>query len=259
MCTRFVLILDENGIGQLIPRKDMPEELLQRQLQEGGAQEVTTPRRQEVFASYNIALTQNVPVVINRDGRRELELSRWGFIPSWWKKPGPPDFATHNARDDRLKSSSVWKGALNQQRCMVPVTGFYEWDKRGKEKLPYFIHRKDQQLMAFAGLYSQFTDPDSGQKASSFTIITTPTNKLMEPLHHRIPLVLGGVEDELWSVWLDPQTKFEQVEQHVKTREWPEMAMHRVSTAVNPSRGQNYVNGPHLIEPVEDVGQQSLF
>eukprot|EP00188_Purpureofilum_apyrenoidigerum_P001583 Plantae.Rhodophyta-Purpureofilum_apyrenoidigerum.ctg18875.p1 GENE.Plantae.Rhodophyta-Purpureofilum_apyrenoidigerum.ctg18875~~Plantae.Rhodophyta-Purpureofilum_apyrenoidigerum.ctg18875.p1 ORF type:complete len:260 (+),score=22.87 Plantae.Rhodophyta-Purpureofilum_apyrenoidigerum.ctg18875:150-929(+) len=259
MGTRFVLVLDENGVGQLVPRKDIPEEVLRRLIEEGRAQEVTAPRRQEIFASYNIALTQNVPVVINRDGERELELARWGFVPSWWRKPGPPDFATHNARDDKLRSSSVWKGALDQQRCMIPVTGFYEWEKRGNEKLPYFIHRKDKQLMAFAGLYSQFTDTESGQKASSFTIITTPTNELMEPLHPRIPLILGGVEDELWSVWLDPKTKFDQVEQHVRSREWPEMTMHRVSTAVNPSHGQNYANRPELIDPVEDVGQPVLF
>jgi hypothetical protein len=72
----------------------------------------------------------------------------------------------------------------------------------------------------------------------------------MRNLHDRIPLTFGAVEDELWSVLLDPRTKFQDVEQHVVSREWPEMAMHRVSTDVNSTGKGSYVNEPHLIEPI---------
>lgn len=256
MCNRFVLVLDEDGVGELVPRRDIPAEVLERLLQEGRAQEVATPGRREVFASYNVAPTHNVPIVVNQDGQRKLEIARWGFVPSWWKQDQPPKVATFNARDDKLRDGRFWRGALNQYRCMVPVSGFYEWRHSGKERLPYYIHRKDDRLMGFAGLYSQFTDPQSGKPAYSCTIITTPANKFMEPLHDRIPLVLGDIGEELWSVWLDPQTKFEQVERHVATHEWPEMTMHRVSTDVNPSRGDGYRNEPRLIEPIEPEEEQ---
>ncbi len=135
---------------------------------------------------------------------------------------------------------------------MIPASGFYEWEKRGTERLPFHIHRKDGEMMAFAGLYSFYTRPESGETATSFTVVTTPTNKFMERLHDRIPLIFGSIDDELWPVWLDPRTKFDQVEQHVKSREWPDMAMHRVSIDVNATGKTQYVNDPRLIEPVPD-------
>ncbi len=258
MCGRFVLILSEDGVGELIRERDIPAEVLRRLIEEGRAQMAGPVRSLPnlAFASYNIAPTHQAPIVVNRDGHRQIELARWSYVPPYWKEEKPPKFATFNARDDKLKSSGVWRSAIDGHRCMVPATGFYEWEKRGKERLPYFIHRKEGQLMAFAGLYSMRTNPETGQTQTSFTIITTPTNSFMEKLHDRIPLVFGGIEDELWSLWLDPQTKFERVERHVASREWPEMAMHRVSTDVNTTGKAKYVNEPRLIDPVEPEPEQ---
>lgn len=255
MCGRYVLVIGEDGIAQLIREQDISREWFSKLEQEGRILE-TSATESPGFSSYNIAPTQHAPIVINRDGSRQLELARWSYIPPYWKDEKPPKFSTFNARDDKLKSSGFWRGALNQYRCMVPASGFYEWEKRGKERLPHYIHRKDGELMAFAGLYSLRTNPETGETQTSFTVVTTPTNRFMEPLHDRIPLVLGSIEDELWSVWLDPQTKFEQVERHVASREWPEMEMHRVSTDVNATGKAKYVNEPRLIEPIEPIEEQ---
>ena len=254
MCGRFVLTEDHTGVYPRFFRwKDFSREVWDQLHKEG--------RVVEIRKSYNIAPTHRTPIIINRDGEKTLELARWSYVPPWWDFPknggSYPRFAAFNARDDKLKSSGMWKGALNQYRCMVPASGFYEWEKKGKQRLPYYIHRQDGDLMAFAGLYSHFTQPVTGESTSSFTIVTTATNSLMEPLHNRIPLVLGSVDDELWSVWLDPRTKFDQVQQHVKSVEWPDMTMHRVSTDVNPTGKSNYVNDPHLIEPILDEGPAS--
>lgn len=241
MCGRFVLTEDHTGI---YPRffywKDFSREVWKQLFDEG--------RVVEIKPSYNIAPTQQVPIVLIQEGEKKVELARWSFIPPWWEEEKPPRFATFNARDDKLKSSGFWKGALNSNRCLVPASGFYEWERKGKERLPYYIYRKDGDLTAFAGLYSHWTNPETGEREATCTIITTATNDFMRKLHDRIPLTFGSVDDELWSVWLDPQTKFQDVEQHVASREWPEMAMHRVSADVN-STGKNYVNDPHLIEP----------
>ena len=258
MCGRYVLVMGDDGVAQLIPERDMsPEWRAQlesegRILKEdaGNRSRPTKPR----FANYNIAPTQYAPVVVNRTGKRELEFPRWGFVPSWWKKEELPKIASFNARDDRLKESPFWRNALNHYRCMIPATGFYEWRKQGRERLPYYIHRADNRMMAFAGIYSFYTNPANGMSEATFAIITTPTNRFMEPLHDRIPLVLGDVEDELWSVWLDPQSTYKSVERLVTSREWPEMDMHRVSTDVNPTGKKRYVNDPRLIKPVEEQG-----
>lgn len=258
MCGRYVLVMGEDGIDQLIREGDIPADTLVRLMGEGKARivESSRPRRRAAFESYNIAPTHKVPIVVNRSGKRQLEIARWSFIPSYWKEDKPPKFSTFSARDDRLKSSGFWRGALDQHRCMVPASGFYEWKKVGKERLPYYIHRKDGEFMAFAGLYSERVAPETGDAQTSFTVITTPTNRFMKPLHDRIPLIFGSIEDELWSVWLDPQTRFDEVERHVTSREWPEMTMHRVSTDVNATSKSKYVNDGRLIEPGEAVEEQ---
>ena len=258
MCGRYVLVMGEDGIAQLVREQDMSRELIGRLADEGRIMETSftespgfggsSPR----FESYNIAPTHMAPIVINRDGSRQLELARWSFVPGWWKEPKPPKFTTFNARDDKLKSSGFWRGAINGNRCLVPASGFYEWEKRGKERLPHYIHRADGRMMGFAGLYSFRTNPETGETSTTFTILTTATNRFMEPLHDRIPLILCDVEDELWSVWLDPQTKFDDVERFVASREWPEMEMHRVSTDVNATGKAKYVNESRLIEPVAE-------
>ncbi len=257
MCGRYVLVMDEDGIAKLIQEQDIDHEWFSRLEQEGRVLETSSTERPS-FTSYNIAPTHLAPIVINRSGSRQLELARWSFVPSFWSNDPSenPKFSTFNARDDKLKSSGFWRGAVEQYRCMVPATGFYEWEKAGKERLPHYIHRKDGEMMALAGLYSLRANPETGETLTTFTVVTTPTNRFMEPLHDRIPLVLGGIEDELWSVWLDPRTRFEQVERHVASREWPEMAMHRVSTDVNATGKAKYKNEPGLIEPVKRVEEQ---
>jgi putative SOS response-associated peptidase YedK len=261
MCGRYVLVMGEDGIAQLIRGQDISRDWMGRLTDEGRILETSFTERpgfvgeRPGFASYNIAPTQRAPIVVDRQGTRQLELARWGFVPGWWKEPGPPKFTTFNARDDKLKTSGFWRGAINKNRCLIPASGFYEWKKRGKERLPFYIHRTDGRMMAFAGLYSFQTDPESGETSTTFTILTTATNRFMVPLHDRIPLVLGDVEDELWSVWLDPRTKFDDVDRYVESREWPEMSMNRVSTDVNTTGKANYANDPHLIEPLAQVAE----
>jgi putative SOS response-associated peptidase YedK len=244
MCGRYVLEEDHTGI---YPRFYLWTEKTRAEWD--GL--IKSGRVLPIKKSYNIAPTQHVPVVLVKDGEKKIELARWSYVPPWWKEEKPPRFATFNAREDKLKSSGVWKGALNSYRCLLPASGFYEWERKGKERLPYYIHRKDGDLMGFAGLYSHWTHPETGEREATCTIITTATNKLMEKLHDRIPLTFGSVDDELWSVWLDPQTKFQDVEQHVVSRAWPEMTMHRVSTDVNSTGKGSYVNERYLIEPLD--------
>src|SRR5690349_1483295 len=100
---------------------------------------------------YNIAPTQELPLIV-RNSPNSMMLMQWGLIPSWSKEPKLP-YSTINARSENLTKSSVYKKPFQRQRCLVPATGFYEWKQAGSTKQPYFIHLKDMELFAFAGLY----------------------------------------------------------------------------------------------------------
>ncbi len=151
-------------------------------------------------ARYNIAPSQPIPVVRTMaDGdKRECVLVRWGLIPSWAKDAA---FAAHtiNARAETLSEKPAFRAAFRRRRCLVPADGFYEWLKSGKAKLPHAIRPKDGQPLAFAGLWEHWQG-SGGEEIDSATIVTTTANKLLRPLHERMPVILPR---EHHAAWLD--------------------------------------------------------
>jgi len=104
------------------------------------------------FESYNVAPTQRVPVVRQRGGERLCELLRWGLVP-FWAKGVPPKLSTINARVETVASAASYRGPWKRgQRCILPATGFYEWQIRESAKQPFYIFLTDQSLFGFAGL-----------------------------------------------------------------------------------------------------------
>jgi putative SOS response-associated peptidase YedK len=176
---------------------------------------------------YNIAPTQDIAVIVETDSVRTLEPMRWGLIPSWSKdpKPGPPLF---NARSETAAEKPAFRSAMRHRRCLIPADGFYEWKNEGKQKLPFYIRRPDEQPFAFAGLWEQWHD------LRSCTILTTTANELMKPLHDRMPVILSAND---YSVWLDRDAQepsqlnylFEPVPSH-------ELIAYLVNTVVNNAR-----------------------
>jgi putative SOS response-associated peptidase YedK len=159
-------------------------------------------------ARYNIAPTQDVLVVRAEasDGLRAAAMVRWGLLPSWSKGAagsGPPMI---NARAETLAEKPAFRSALRSRRCLVPADGFYEWRPapgggKGK-KQPYYIHRTDGGLFAFAGLWETWTDPAAPLTIESCTIVTTAANAALRELHDRMPVVLAPAD---FALWLDPQ------------------------------------------------------
>ncbi|MEX0761798.1 MAG: SOS response-associated peptidase [Dehalococcoidia bacterium] len=233
MCGRFVYI-NIDGIGVRFRLVGGGRDKSELQLAFG---DFGPPR-----SSYNVAPTQTIPVVTNVDGQRRLELMRWGLIPSWWKQVDPPK-SSFNARDDRLTGRGMWSGPFRRRRCLVPANGFYEWTGEKGSRRPLFIHRRDGDLFAFAGLFDTWVSPE-GSMISSCAIITTSPNSLMEPVHNRMPVIL---DEEQEAVWLDPLSDRPQdLLRHVQPREWPEFEAYPVSIAVGNVRN----NSPELIERV---------
>src|SRR5437867_9854136 len=138
--------------------------------------------------SYNVAPTQDVLTVVQRDGKNILMAMRWGLIPFWSKDPKIGNRMI-NARADRVTESSAFKRPLKSQRCLVVADGFYEWRKLDGKKVPMFIHRRDDQPFGFAGPYDTWQAPD-GQPLTTCTIITTTPNALLRPIHERMPVIL---------------------------------------------------------------------
>jgi putative SOS response-associated peptidase YedK len=151
---------------------------------------------------YNIAPTQQAPVVrAKKDEGRELALLRWGLIPAWAKDPAIGNRMI-NARAESVAEKPAFRAAFKARRCLVPADGFYEWQKAGKGKQPFYIRRKDKQPFAFAGLYERWQNRAEGEILDTFTIITTEPNVLMAPIHNRMPVIIP--EDD-YDRWLDPE------------------------------------------------------
>jgi putative SOS response-associated peptidase YedK len=160
-------------------------------------------QRPNLMARYNIAPTQEVPIVrLTRDrAARELIMVRWGLVPFW-----ADDLAIGNrlinARCETVHTARAFREAYGRRRCLVPADGFFEWQKQGKLRQPFLIERKDRAPFAFAGLWERWRGADDAV-VRSCTIITCPANELVAPLHDRMPVILAP---EAHARWLDPST-----------------------------------------------------
>jgi len=143
-----------------------------------------------------------------KETRYKLQAMKWGLVPFWTKRN--PDYRsvmkTINARDDSLAAKGgMWSTMKQKKRCVVVAQGFYEWLKKngGKEKIPHYTKRKDEQLMCFAGLWDCVQYEGSDEKHYTYTIITTDSNNQLSFLHDRMPVILENGSDQIWT-WLDP-------------------------------------------------------
>ncbi|HEX4589093.1 MAG TPA: SOS response-associated peptidase, partial [Gemmataceae bacterium] len=150
---------------------------------------------------YNIAPTQPVPIVRpDEDGRRACALARWGLIPSWAKDPKQCGLLI-NARAETVAEKPAFRTAFRKRRCLVLSDGYYEWQALGdKKKQPYFIHRPDNGVFGFAGLWECWSGGD-GPPVESCTITTTTANDGVVHVHDRMPVILEPGE---WDSWLAP-------------------------------------------------------
>ena len=146
---------------------------------------------------YNIAPTQPILIVRGERGERRPALVRWGLIPSWTK-----DLAAlpllFNARSETAAEKPAYRGAYRHRRCLIPATGFYEWQKgpNGK-KQPYYLQPATGGIIAFAGLWDEWAD-DKGNIIDTATILTTAANRELAPIHERMPVVVRREQYDLW-------------------------------------------------------------
>jgi putative SOS response-associated peptidase YedK len=188
-------------------------------------------------ASYNVAPTQDVPVVrMNTAGERIGALMHWGLIP-YWAKGVPPKYSTINATVEKLTEAATWRDPWKRgQRCIMPALGFYEWQllPDGKNKQPYYITLNDQDIFGFAGLWDSSTGAD-GVTVRSCTIVTMPANQLMSDIHnvkHRMPAILAREDRQTWLAGA-PDDAFAVIKQYPDTHLVATPVSKRVNTPKN--------------------------
>lgn len=179
---------------------------------------------------YNGAPSQDM-LVITSETPKQMSLFHWGLVPSWAKDPKIGNRMI-NARAETLSEKPSFRHAFKSNRCLVLADGFFEWDKKGKVKTPYYIYLKGHKPFAFAGLCEHWKD-DKGKELNSFTIVTTNANKLVGKIHDRMPVIL---EEDKEKEWLNPDAKIEDIKMLLKPFPARAMEDYPISTLVNNPR-----------------------
>lgn len=209
MCGRFALTVDPADLQETFGDFTFPAQFAPR---------------------FNIAPSQPLLAIPN-DRENKADFFVWGLIPKWAKDHS---FGNRliNARGETLAEKPSFRGSFKYKRCLILADGFYEWQKQpgSKAKVPHFIHLKNRQSFAFAGLWDEWSSPD-GSQIRSCTIITTEPNEMMSSLHNRMPVILPP---EDYPLWLDPAPQSpEFLQPMIKSYPSEEMAAYPVSTVVN--------------------------
>ena len=209
----------------------------------------------DLVPRYNIAPTTDIAAVVPnpKTTGNLIRMFRWGLVPPW--SPGPEAGAKMiNARSETVREKPSFREAFAHRRCLIPVDGFYEWQKRDKVKHPFLFRRKDQEVFALAGLWEQWEYP-GGRKLDTCSILTTAANSTMRPIHHRMPVILPAKD---WQVWLNlPADKAATLTSLLKPCAADLLQAHPVSDRVNKPAHDDPTN----LDPVWDdpQGQMNLF
>jgi putative SOS response-associated peptidase YedK len=197
----------------------------------------------KITPHYNIAPTQKIPVIYkDKNQENRIKFMKWGLVPHWAKDP-TIGYKMINARVETLTQKPSFKHLINSKRCLVPSSGFYEWKRIDKRKVPYYIGIKNIKIFSFAGLFDNWKD-SNGNELKTFTIITTDSNNTLKPIHNRMPVIL---EQEFEEDWLDVQTHdFDSLKHILKPYPDDKMIAYTVSYEVNNPRNDN----PELIRKV---------
>ncbi|UCZ54908.1 SOS response-associated peptidase [Bacillus shivajii] len=152
----------------------------------------------EYESSYNVAPTQKVLTVVQGKQKYRAGFMKWGLVP-FWAKEASIGYKMINARSETIEEKPSYKHLVNKRHCIVLASGFYEWKKENGTKQPYYIQTNNNKLLKFAGLWDRYEK--DGNSIVTCTILTKGANETMEPLHHRMPVMLN---DDNWKTWLTP-------------------------------------------------------
>lgn len=193
--------------------------------------------------SWNLGPTRRINGISSGEHGRVLDRYRWGLIPAW---ANDLSFGskTFNALAETVATKPSFRGAYRSHRLIVPVDGFYEWDRSRVKPQPHYFSRSDETMLAFAGLFETWRDPANPESPPihSATIITTEANADMSSIHHRMPVIL---EQASFDLWLDDK---EEAQDAIADLLVPAQLGTLVSHPVDPKVGNVKNDGPELID-----------
>ncbi|WP_270729282.1 SOS response-associated peptidase [Shimia sp. Alg240-R146] len=219
MCGRFAITLPPDAMAQLfaaVPANNLPS-----------------------VPNYNVCPTTQVHVVLGAaEAERRLVSMRWGFLPKWYKSPtdGP---LLINARAETLAEKPAFRAACRERRCLIPVSGFYEWTKDDEgARWPWYIHGAE--TLALAGVWQEWGS--EGERQATCAVVTTGANETISKVHHRMPVVIDEAD---WGLWLGEEGHGAAT--LMKAAEEDLLSFHQVDRAVNSNRA----SGAQLIDPID--------
>lgn len=146
---------------------------------------------------YNIAPTNLHLVLRLSDSHRELVPARWGLVNRWAKDASAASRQI-NARSETAREKPAYRDAFERRRCVIPADGFYEWSGPKGARRPLWFHPPKGGLLHLAGLYESWSNPATGEQERTFTVLTTPANDVVAPVHDRMPAILDPADLDLW-------------------------------------------------------------
>jgi putative SOS response-associated peptidase YedK len=154
----------------------------------------------ELNPNYNMTPTQETTVLRVVDGERHFALMRWGLVPFWAKDVKSADrYSMINAKAEEITEKRSFKAAFEKRRCIIPMSGFFEWKKMATgRKTPYCVRLKEEPIMSLAGIWEHWKSKEGTQDVTSFAIITTDANEAMQSIHSRMPVILNRNEEDFW-------------------------------------------------------------
>ena len=155
----------------------------------------------ELVSRFNIAPTQDAPILRQGEAGLEGVMARWDLVPRWWTKPlEQKRYATFNARVEEVAKKPMFRDSARWRRCLVPASYFIEWRTEDGRKQPYRIERSDAGMMMLAGLWDSWAGTRKGEPAAfdSFTVLVGQPNPLVARLHNRMPVILHPEDYRTW-------------------------------------------------------------
>lgn len=179
--------------------------------------------------NYNMAPTNTTPVIFMNDGEKDLGIFRWGLIPKWAKSiKDAARYSLINARVEEILEKRTYKDAYIKRRCIVPLTGFFEWKRTEEQKTPFAIHGQENEILSFAGIWEKWDDGEN--EIHSFSLLTTSANKFMSKIHDRMPVIIKASEED---TYMDPSATIEQIQQITSHAHSVKLEAYQISPLVN--------------------------
>jgi putative SOS response-associated peptidase YedK len=201
----------------------------------------------------------SLPVICSEEPS-EIRLLRWGLIPSWTRSLDQANiirYKTFNARSESIDSKPSFSSSFSSKRCIIPVKGFFEWQHVGKEKIPWYIYRTDNEMISLAGIYEDWVENNTGEIYSTFSIVTSEANDLMAEIHNsgkRMPVVLDKSSEKKW---LDISTSQENALGLLRPCPSDILQAYIIGPLINSRTSDR--NTPELIQPYNYKSENLLF